>query len=575
MKKSKIASAALSAMLVGGVVSPVFADQIIGDGDVLKSGNQNEIDVYVEEGQPWSQEINVAVFKDDNKNKHAAFPVLGTISADSTEVALSQKTFSVAGYNSNASVTIVGKAVVDRTYHVDFQANKDELDGFTSSGHDQVTIKIHVTPKVVVDTTAPVFDEIGDVTIEATGTTTPVKLEEPKTDDDTATITKDAPTDGFKYGDTTVTWTAKDPAGNTSTATQIVHVKDTTAPKLTIPSDVTKEATARQTGVEIGEATATDIFGVTIENNAPETFPFGPTVVKWTAKDEHGNETVAYQTVTITDTTAPELSVPTDITKEATAKLTPVKVGDATATDIFDFTLSKNPTDELFGLGETDITWTATDEHGNSSQAIQKVKIVDTTAPDFISLPKKNITVTYTGPKTQVNIGEANADDIFGATVTNNAPTDGFDLGTTIVTWTAKDPNGNVSTFKQEVNVVPYSFGGFLQPINTWTNIKDMSVFKQGSTIPVKFQLKNVDGQFITNAVANITVQRVDGLVPGEVTEAVSTSAATTGSLCRYEDKDNQYIYNLSTKSLAPNSQYKITVNLNDGKSYFVIVGLK
>ena len=41
------------------------------------------------------------------------------------------------------------------------------------------------------------------------------------------------------------------------------------SPVLTVPADVTAEATGELTVVEIGEATATDIYGVTVVSDQP------------------------------------------------------------------------------------------------------------------------------------------------------------------------------------------------------------------------------------------------------------------------------------------------------------------
>jgi hypothetical protein len=52
-----------------------------------------------------------------------------------------------------------------------------------------------------------------------------------------------------------------------------------------------------------------------------------------------------------------------------------------------------------------------------------------------------------------------------------------------------------------------------------------------------------------------------DGL--GEV-EALSTAAATTGNLFRYDATSGQYIFNLGTKSLSA-GQYELRIYLNNG----------
>jgi hypothetical protein len=120
-----------------------------------------------------------------------------------------------------------------------------------------------------------------------------------------------------------------------------------------------------------------------------------------------------------------------------------------------------------------------------------------------------------------------------------------------------------------------YDFRGILPPIN-----KDgSSVFKLGRTIPVKFQLLDDQDNFVTDAVANIFVKKVSNGTSGEVA-AVSTAAATTGNLFRYDSSSNQYIFNLSTK-LPLNGvnwstgTWEIRIELDDGMSYNVQIGLR
>jgi HYR domain-containing protein len=68
--------------------------------------------------------------------------------------------------------------------------------------------------------------------------------------------------------------------------------------------------------------------------------------------------------------------------------------------------------------------------------------------------PPADITTVSTGPLTPVNIGTATATDNFGIhSITNNAPVNGFPLGTTEVKWTAMDIDGNESSAIQVVTI--------------------------------------------------------------------------------------------------------------------------
>ncbi|MCG8487333.1 MAG: HYR domain-containing protein, partial [Chromatiales bacterium] len=312
----------------------------------------------------------------------------------------------------------------------------------------------NVTVTAPADTTPPVVTAPADITIEATAVQTPVTLgNATATDDVDGSLTPTADQTGpFSVGAHTVTWSATDSAGNTGTATQTVIVQDTTAPQITAPADVSVTATPPAT-VTIGTATATDIFTVSITNDAPATFPAGTTVVTWTATDANGNSSSATQNVTVTapaDTTPPVVTSPANITVEATALQTPVNLGSATATDNVDGALTPTPNQSgPFGVGTHTVIWSATDSAGNTGTATQTVTVQDTAAP-VITAPA-DVSVTATPPAT-VAIGTATATDIFPVTVSNDAPAS-FPAGTTVVTWTATDANGNSSSATQNVTV--------------------------------------------------------------------------------------------------------------------------
>ena len=96
-------------------------------------------------------------------------------------------------------------------------------------------------------------------------------------------------------------------------------------------------------------------------------------------------------------------------------------------------------------------------------------------------------------------------------------------------------------------------------------------MFKQGSKVPVKFQLTGASAG-ITDATARLYVAQVSNGVLGDVTEAVSTASADTGSSFRYSD--GKYVFNLSTKSLGE-GQWVLRVDLGDGVIRDVRIGLR
>ena len=114
-----------------------------------------------------------------------------------------------------------------------------------------------------------------------------------------------------------------------------------------------------------------------------------------------------------------------------------------------------------------------------------------------------------------------------------------------------------------------YPWSGFLQPINA----DGSSIFKLGSTVPVKFQLAAASAG-ITNAVARLSCAKVSNGVVGTEMEAVSSAAATTGNLFRYDATTNQYIFNWGTKGLTVGT-YRLSIDLGDGVQRIVNVSLK
>ena len=257
-------------------------------------------------------------------------------------------------------------------------------DGTVDSAHDTVVV-------TVTDTTPPSVDAGSDITVEqATAAGKEVTLSATVSDicDANPTVTwSHGPTAVFPLGSTTVTVTATDASGNSASDTVIVNVVDTTAPVITCPADVTVEqATAAGTVVPL-TATATDICDadpMITSSGDLAIYPLGSTTVTFTAEDDSGNTASCTTTVTVVDTTDPVITCPADVTVEqATAAGTVVSLT-VTATDICD----ASPTitsDELaiYLLGTTTVTFTATDDSGNSATCTTTVTVEDTTPPDI------------------------------------------------------------------------------------------------------------------------------------------------------------------------------------------------
>ena len=158
----------------------------------------------------------------------------------------------------------------------------------------------------------------------------------------------------------------------------------------------------------------------------------------------------------IVDTLDPTVTAPAAAGGECSSPSgTPVALGTAATADVCDLspTLGNNAP-PLFPLGTTTVTWSSRDASGNTGQANQLVTILDTKPP--IVTPPPAITAECTGPSgTPVNIGHATAADVCDASLVigSNAPPL-FPLGTTTVTWSARDDSNNTGTATQTVRIV-------------------------------------------------------------------------------------------------------------------------
>jgi len=229
---------------------------------------------------------------------------------------------------------------------------------------------------------------------------------------------------------------------------------------------------------------------------------------------------------------------------------------------------------DIATIGIYTVNYDVSDAAGNSAiQVTRIVNVVDTTPPviTLVGVTPVNVEVG----STYIDAGATATDNydgvITGSIVTVNLVNTAV-VGTYTVTYYVSDAAGNPAIqVTRTVNVV-YKFGGILQPINA----DGSSIFKLGSTVPVKFQLQDASGAFVTDAVARIYLLKIsDGINGTEVEEnAVSTSAATTGNFFRYDSTNNQYIFNLATKGLSIGT-WKIRIELDDGTSKYVQISLK
>lgn len=200
---------------------------------------------------------------------------------------------------------------------------------------------------------------------------------------------------------------------------------------------------------------------------------------------------------------------------------------------------------------------------------------IDTTPPVLVNVPGPIVAYATSTAGAKVTYATPSAvDDLDGARDVSCSPASGstFHLGQSTINCTAVDNFGNVGSAAIPVWVkvqAPTDGSSFLPPINA----DGSSIFKVGSTVPVKVKLTGASAA-IANLTATLSVVKVSNGVSGNDLESTSTAAGDAGDLFRYDAGTHQYIFNLSTKPLSAGT-WSIRAELGDGVVHKVNVSLR
>ncbi|MGV3484666.1 MAG: Ig-like domain-containing protein [Planctomycetaceae bacterium] len=361
---------------------------------------------------------------------------------------------------------------------VTFTATDDA--GYSTAATVSVTVVDTTAPALTVPNSISLEGDVSGGVLSSNASITAFLAAASATDlvDSSATVTHDAPS-LFSVGDTIVTFTVEDDAGNVQSTGVVVTVTDTTAPTITVPADIELEGDTAGGASNNGSllaaflsaATGSDIVdaALTFTHDAPSVFPVGVTVVTFTVTDDSNNSASDTATVTVSDTQPPTFSLPANLSLEgdtagglsATGAAFSAFLAGVGVTDVVDSspTVTHNAP-ALLPLGATTITFTATDGEGNSTSAVVSVTVVDSIAPTITQ--SGDITIEGDQPGGVSILNTAIAELLASATATDfvdtqpvvshNAPAN-FPLGDTVVTFTAVDDSGNISSASATVTV--------------------------------------------------------------------------------------------------------------------------
>lgn len=256
----------------------------------------------------------------------------------------------------------------------------------------------------------------------------------------------------FGADDWSITLRVTDNNGLKDSITYEVHVFDTAAPVPTaaqLPDIVAEcEVTALTAPTAMDSCVGLITGG---HNTSLPITTIGTTVVTWYFDDDNNNMSTQTQNVIIIDTTppVPDNTLLPDIKAQCqVTSLTP-----PTANDNCEGALvgTNNANLPITAQGTTVVTWTYNDGNGNTTTQTQNVIVDDTIAPipDSSSLPNIGGTCSITS-LTAPTATDSCTGSITG---THNASLPITAQGTTVVTWSYDDGNGNISTQTQNVTL--------------------------------------------------------------------------------------------------------------------------
>ena len=223
--------------------------------------------------------------------------------------------------------------------------------------------------------------------------------------------------------------------------------------QLIAPADITIECGATLVYPDIQFTGGCGAVNVTY-SPAASSLHLGENIITVSALDGKNDTSSTTFKVTVVDTALPTISAPANLSIATDANscvATGVTLGTPVAGDTCGVVTVVNNAPAAFPIGDTLVTWTATDTSGNKATAVQTVSVADHTAPvpDLASLP------VITGECSAAILSAPTAtDNCAGQLVGTTTDSLSYNLqGTFTVTWSFNDGHGNISTQTQTVKV--------------------------------------------------------------------------------------------------------------------------
>eukprot|EP00050_Salpingoeca_kvevrii_P022899 m.133922 g.133922 ORF g.133922 m.133922 type:complete len:1478 (-) comp9868_c1_seq2:1800-6233(-) len=274
--------------------------------------------------------------------------------------------------------------------------------------------------------------------------------------------------ESFPLGVTTIIYTATDAFDNSAQCSFDVTIVDRETPLITCPDSqfITTDPGKPTATAFWNDPVVSDNSGLSVTltsqfESGYDGFEVGSTFVQYTATDSAGNTRTCSFRINVQDDELPVLTCPADIVVGTSFRLNTamVEFDDAAVSDNSQkpVTLSSSRVSgDLFVLGTTTVLFTAVDQSGNRNGCQFTVTVLDIEPPQ-ITCPDDVESTTDTGLQTGfVEFVDAETrDNSFGfVELESDIPTGSdFPIGTTVVTFTATDPDGNTATCSFTVKI--------------------------------------------------------------------------------------------------------------------------
>ena len=251
-------------------------------------------------------------------------------------------------------------------------------------------------------------------------------------------------------GLTTIVWVYDDGNGNVITQNQDVIIQDITSPIPDIGN--LPDLTSNCEIISLNAPTATDNCSGLILGATSTSLPIitqGTTTIIWSYDDGNGNISMQNQNIIITDVTAPVPDILTLSDVNSVCEVTSLNAPSASDNCSGSILGTTSTIFPITTQGITTVIWTYDDGNGNFTTQSQNVIINDNIEPvvDIANLPP----ILDECSITSLTAPTATDNCVGSITATHNVILPISIQGTTIITWTYNDGNGNIETQIQEV----------------------------------------------------------------------------------------------------------------------------